>query len=163
MYKTTLKLLSVVALALVIAVLAQHINSNQILMQTEIQNPQINTVYPEWIVVKNAIVTAYCPCSKCCEKYADGITASGHKIKYNDKLVATNSSYEFGTQIYIPGYSSKAVEVQDRGGAFNGYKNRFDVLFYEKSQDPKLTDLEWSHQKALQWGRVTCDVFVKNK
>ena len=25
-------------------------------------------------------VTAYCPCSKCCGSFSDGITASGHKI-----------------------------------------------------------------------------------
>ena len=80
-------------------------------------------------------VTAYCPCSKCCGKWSDGITASGHVIKPGDKFVAAPPGYSFGTVIEIPGYGK--VEVLDRGGAIKG--NRLDCYFD-------------THQEALNWG-----------
>jgi len=91
----------------------------------------------QWHNVKMRI-TAYCPCKKCCGKYADGVTASGHKIQPGDVFVAADSKYPFETEMIIPGYNNgKAVNVLDRGGAING--NRIDVFF------PK-------HQQALSWG-----------
>ncbi|OHB74644.1 MAG: hypothetical protein A2Z25_10405 [Planctomycetes bacterium RBG_16_55_9] len=83
-------------------------------------------------------VTAYCPCAKCCGKYSDGITASGHKIADGDTFVAADKKYSFGTQMIVPGYNdSKPVDVLDRGGAIRG--NRLDVFFN-------------SHEQARQWG-----------
>jgi len=86
---------------------------------------------------KEFIVTAYCPCSKCCAPYDDDITASGHVIQPGDKLIAAPKIIPFGTLIDIPGYGEK-VPVLDRGGAIKG--NRLDVLFD-------------THQEALIWGR----------
>jgi 3D (Asp-Asp-Asp) domain-containing protein len=85
------------------------------------------------------IVTAYCPCPKCCGKYGWGYrTASGHKIKKGDRLVAADRSVPFGTLLLIPGYNNnKPVPVLDRGGAIKG--NRIDVYFD-------------THQEALNWG-----------
>ena len=80
-------------------------------------------------------VSAYCPCSKCCGKWSDGITASGHVIKTGDKFVAAPPGYSFGTVIEIPGYGK--VPVLDRGGAIKG--NRLDCYFD-------------THQEALNWG-----------
>ena len=80
-------------------------------------------------------VTAYCPCEKCCGKWADGITASGHKIQAKDLIVAAPPGMPFGTVLEIPGYGR--CRVQDRGGAIKG--NRLDVLFA-------------THQEALNWG-----------
>ena len=80
-------------------------------------------------------VTAYCPCSKCCGKWSDGITASGHIIKTGDKFVAAPPGYSFGTMVEIPGYGK--VPVLDRGGAIKG--NKLDVYFD-------------THQEALVWG-----------
>ncbi len=98
----------------------------------------------EQIVMK---VTAYCPCSKCCGCYADGITASGHKIQKGDMLIAADKCYPFGTIMHVPGYSDIAqwlrekakiyVRVLDRGGAIKG--NHIDVFFN-------------THQEALNWG-----------
>ena len=79
-------------------------------------------------------VTAYCPCEKCCGKFADGITASGKPAV--GKIVAAPSTIPFGTVLAIPGYSEVAV-VWDRGGAITG--NRLDVLFP-------------THERAKQWG-----------
>lgn len=94
-------------------------------------------------ITKTMRVTAYCPCKKCCGRWADGITASGHAINPGDLLCAAGPNIPFGTRIEIPGYSKLPVRVLDRGGDIKG--NRIDVLFYDGN-------LETSHQKALAWG-----------
>jgi 3D (Asp-Asp-Asp) domain-containing protein len=92
-------------------------------------------------------VTAYCPCPKCCGENAQGITASGHDVSYNNShfVAADTDVLPFGTKLIIPGYSGGAVEVIDRGGAIKG--NRLDVFFP-------------THEEALQWGRQIVDVQV---
>ena len=92
-------------------------------------------------------VTAYCPCKKCCGPLAQGITASGKRVSYNNgKFVAADRSIKFGTKLIIPGYAgTKPVEVTDRGGAIKG--NKLDVYFD-------------SHQEALNWGRQKLTVTV---
>ncbi|MFA5554598.1 MAG: 3D domain-containing protein [Phycisphaerae bacterium] len=98
-----------------------------------------------WHTVKMR-VTAYCSCPKCCGSYSDGITASGHKIFENDRFVASDRKYSFGTQMIIPGYNnSQTVEVLDRGGAIRG--DRLDVYFD-------------THEQALQWGVRYLDVKI---
>lgn len=99
----------------------------------------------EWQTVRMR-VTAYCPCSKCCGQYADGMTACGHVIQPGDTFVAADKRYAFGTKMLISGYSQgQAVKVLDRGGAIKG--NRVDVFFP-------------SHQEALEWGVQYLDVKV---
>ena len=91
------------------------------------------------ILTYEANVSAYCPCEKCCGKWANihpRRTASGHIIKPGDKFVASPKDVPFGTMIDIPGYG--LVPVLDRGGAIKG--NKLDVYFD-------------SHQEALEWGR----------
>jgi len=86
-------------------------------------------------------VSAYCPCTKCCGKNAQGITASGKPVTYAaGRFVAADTSLlPFGTRLHIPGYHDGApVEVIDRGGAIKGLK--LDVFFA-------------THEEALQWGR----------
>jgi len=102
----------------------------------------------EWKTV-HMRATAYCPCEKCCGKYADGVTASGHKIRPGDAFVAADRKYAFGTKMIIPGYNNaQPVEVLDRGGAISG--NRLDVFFN-------------THQEALEWGVKYLDVKVRRK
>ena len=73
-------------------------------------------------------VTAYCSCPKCCGKWADGVTASGHRIQSGDKFVAADPSVPFGTMVRVPGYNGdKPVPVLDRGGAIRGM--RLDCYF----------------------------------
>ena len=94
-------------------------------------------------------VTAYCPCRKCCGEYADGITASGHRIRPGDRFVAADASLPFGTVVVVPGYNGgRAVKVLDRGGAIRG--NRLDVFFN-------------SHQQALEWGVKYLNVRVRTE
>jgi len=78
-------------------------------------------------------VTAYCPCSKCCGKWADGITASGHVIRKNDLFCAASDNIPFGTMVSIPGYGT--VPVLDRCRQ----RNTLDVFFDE-------------HDEAVRWG-----------
>ena len=92
-------------------------------------------------------VTAYCPCSKCCGKHSDGITASGHKIRRGDTFVAADRKHSFGTEMLIPGYCKNIpVKVLDRGGAIRG--NRLDVFFR-------------THKQALKWGIRYLNVKVR--
>jgi len=100
----------------------------------------------EWRVIRMR-VTGYCPCSKCCGQYADGITASGHKIQPGDVFVAADKRFDFGTEMVIDGYGdSEPVEVLDRGGAIKG--NKLDAFFH-------------THQEALEWGVRHIDVKVR--
>ena len=86
-------------------------------------------------------VTAYCACQKCCGPRAQGVTASGRHVTYNNgRFVAADTSIlKFNTNLIIPGYANnKPVKVLDRGGAIKG--NKLDVFFA-------------SHQEARKWGR----------
>ena len=104
--------------------------------------------HSEWRTVRMR-VTGYCPCSKCCGEYSDGITANGHKIRPGDTFVAADRRYAFGTEMVIPGYSnSQVVKVLDRGGAIRG--DKLDAFFH-------------THQAALEWGVKYLDVQVRTK
>lgn len=101
----------------------------------------------EWRTVRMR-VTGYCPCSKCCGEFADGITANGHKIRPGDTFVAADKRYSFGTEMIIEGYNnSQTVKVLDRGGAIRG--NKLDAFFH-------------THQAALEWGVRHIDVKVRD-
>ena len=86
------------------------------------------------------LVTAYCPCPKCCGKHAMGLTASGHPTGDNyGHFVAAPAELPFGSHVTVPGYNrGRPVPVYDRGGAIKG--SRLDVFFP-------------SHEKAQAWGR----------
>lgn len=93
-------------------------------------------------------VTAYCPCRRCCGKWADGFTASGHKIQRgnSDYFVAADPKFAFGAMMIVPGYAEgRLVPVRDRGGDIKG--NRIDVFFSD-------------HKTAVLWGRKHIDVEV---
>ena len=83
--------------------------------------------------VKIYKVTAYCSCSKCCGKWANGITAMGTTAKAG-RTVAAPKNFKFGTKLSING---KTYVVEDRGGAIKG--NRIDMYVS-------------SHAAALKWG-----------
>ena len=104
---------------------------------------------PESFIAKTMRVTAYCPCSKCCNSWAtkgvnskgQRITASGHVIRPGDRFCAAPKSIPFGTMIDIPGYGR--VPVLDRGGAIKDGK--IDVFFGDSGG-------KTGHQLALEWG-----------
>lgn len=119
-------------------------------VQNSIMNNRIGSSEQsgEWQTVQMR-VTAYCPCPKCCGKYSDGVTASGHKIRQGDAFVAADGKYPFGTEMSIAGYkNAEPVKVLDRGGVISG--NRLDVFFH-------------SHEEALKWGVRHLSVKVRYK
>ena len=98
------------------------------------QPEPVAEVAPTTLPAQLMNVSAYCPCEKCCGKFADGFTASG--VPAAGKIAAAPRDVPFGTVLDVPGYGR--ASVQDRGGAITG--NKIDVLFP-------------THQEALEWGR----------
>ncbi len=152
--------IAAISILLALSLIAGLSNPKATLLSTNVA--QINTAQPvtnppempitespiEWKIVQMR-VTAYCPCEKCCGQYADGITASGHKIQPNETFVAADKRYPFGTEMVIHGYNNdQSVKVLDRGGAIQN--NHLDIFFP-------------SHQEALNWGVKYLDVkiFIK--
>ena len=78
-------------------------------------------------------VTAYCPCAKCCGKFASGYTASGTKATAG-RTIAASSQFAFGTKLLINGTT---YTVEDRGGAIQG--NKIDIYCN-------------THAEAISWG-----------
>lgn len=120
------------------------------LLYQDDQNAVFQTVENDerWRVVRMR-VTAYCPCSKCCGKYSDGITACNHRIQPGDVFAAADKAYRFGTDLIVPGYNNnQPIEVLDRGRLIKG--NRLDVFFS-------------SHSVAKKWGTRYLDVMVREK
>jgi 3D (Asp-Asp-Asp) domain-containing protein len=88
-------------------------------------------------------ITAYCACTKCCEKDIDdplyAITASGKKAEYG--MVACNW-LPFGTRVQIEGMG--IFTVQDRGAR---------SLFGSKKNHIKHLDVYLpTHKQALLFG-----------
>lgn len=100
----------------------------------------------QWKIVRMR-VTAYCTCTRCCGKNAEGVTADRHKVRRGDVFVAADKRHSFGTEMIIPGYNKdRPVQVKDRGGLIKG--NRLDV-FYN------------NHKVAKKWGTRYLDVMVR--
>lgn len=118
-----------------------HINMLTMMLLLSMLNWQSADITTKADIIMKAEVTAYCSCEKCCGKHADGITASGHKLKAGDLVVAAPRNISFGTKIFIPGYG--LATVRDRGGAIKG--NRLDIWFS-------------THDAALKWGRQNLEV-----
>ena len=95
-------------------------------------------------------LTAYCPCEKCCGKWAnnrpDGIIygAIGEELKEGYSIAVDPNVIPYRTEVIIDGHTYKA---QDCGGAIKG--NRIDVYFD-------------NHNDALEFGVQYAEVFIKN-
>ncbi len=91
--------------------------------------------------VLSFVVTAYCPCVKCCDEYSDGIFADGTPV--GDRAIAAGASIPFGTTIYVPGYGK--AQVKDRGEAIT--EGCLDLYFND-------------HKTAREWGVKILDCTV---
>lgn len=101
------------------------------------------------------VLTAYCPCVKCCGEWSaehpsrvgtDYIqkTASGTIPTAGRTISVDTSVIPFGTTVIIRG---REYVAEDRSGAIKG--NRIDIFFDD-------------HDEALEFGRQTAEVFITN-
>lgn len=86
------------------------------------------------ILIGEFVITAYCPCSKCCGK-STGITASGSVAQANHTIAADTKILPFNTEVIING---EKYVVEDTGGAIKS--NRIDMFFN-------------THSEALNYGK----------
>lgn len=84
--------------------------------EVEVSNSSSNT--------KTFRVTAYCPCSKCCGKWANGITSTGATAQANRTIAVDPKVIPYGSVVRMNGIDYVA---EDCGGAIKG--NRIDVYF----------------------------------
>ncbi len=105
------------------------------------QPPQKDFVGPESIdvyVYERALVTAYCPCIRCCGRFSDGKTSTGVDALLSG-VAADPKRLPYGTVLIIPGYGRTSVD--DTGSAMrNADDLHIDVRFP-------------THQEALEFGR----------
>lgn len=80
--------------------------------------------------------TAYCSCSKCCGRWADGITATGKRVHWGI-IAADWRVLPRGTRVGLSCFPGQVFVVEDRGGAIKG--ERIDVWYP-------------SHRSALKFG-----------
>ena len=92
-------------------------------------------------------ITAYCPCEKCCGKWADGITATGTKATQGRTVAVDPAVIELGSTVYFDGVDGlvSGFVAEDTGSAIKG--NRIDLYFD-------------SHEDALEWGVRELEVYA---
>jgi 3D (Asp-Asp-Asp) domain-containing protein len=96
-------------------------------------------------------VTAYCPCDKCCGKYADGKTATNDDAYVCDGVAADFSLLPKRTVLEIPGAGVK--EVDDTGGAMRRAGRENPPVYHIDLRFP-------AHEQALAWGVKWLDVEI---
>jgi 3D (Asp-Asp-Asp) domain-containing protein len=88
-------------------------------------------------------LTAYCPCSKCCNEET-GITATGTKATEGRTVAVDPKIIPYGTQLMING---SLYVAEDCGGAINN--KTIDIYFN-------------SHAEALSFGVQYAEVYANN-
>ena len=101
---------------------------------------------------ERALVTAYCPCTRCCGDLARGITSTG-TTAWRPGAAADPRRVEYGTRVYVPGYGLTVVD--DTGGAMRRAHRRRDQFHL----DMRMT----YHYEARTWGRQYLYVRVYEK
>lgn len=86
--------------------------------------------------------TAYCPCSKCCGPYANGITASGKTAKSKHTIAVDPNVIPLGSKVMI---NNQIYYAEDTGGAIKDTK--IDIYFD-------------THQEALDYGKKDVTVYL---
>lgn len=95
-----------------------------------------------WYREEVALITAYCPCAKCCGTQSPGITSTG-KSAWTPGLAADPFYLDYGTKVFVPGYGLSVVD--DTGGAMRRHWRRDGLLHI----DLRMT----YHYEARQWGK----------
>ncbi len=130
---------------------SEAITVHTLSIETETEaEPETETEAEEYI---EFVVTAYCPCEKCCGKWANNrptddsgdpivYTASGERAVQGVTIAADTSILPFGTKVSI---NENVYTVHDRGGAIKG--NRIDIYFE-------------THEEAGSFGRQILPVEI---
>lgn len=95
-----------------------------------------------WHREETALVTAYCPCAKCCGTQSPGITSIG-KTAWKPGLAADPIYLHYGTEVFVPGYGMSVID--DTGGAMRRHWRRDGMLHI----DVRMT----YHYEARKWGK----------
>lgn len=92
-------------------------------------------------------LTAYCPCMKCCGKWANGITATGTTATEGRTIAVDPALIPYGATVtvYFADGTSHTYTAEDCGGAIK--ENRIDVFFDD-------------HQAAREFGVQTAYVYM---
>lgn len=88
-------------------------------------------------------LTAYCPCSKCCGEWADGITYTGTAATAGRTVAVDPDVIPLGSTVVING---REYIAEDIGGAIK--QNRVDIFFDD-------------HDTALQFGVQYAEVKIQ--
>lgn len=96
----------------------------------------------ETIYLGQFLLTAYCPCSKCCGEYANGITATGTTATAGRTIAVDPSVIPYGSEVIINDHTYVA---EDCGGSIDG--NRIDIFFND-------------HGEAWNFGMQYADVYL---
>lgn len=95
-----------------------------------------------------ALVTAYCPCSRCCGKFANGRTST-RTSAWNPGAASDPTVIPYGSMVEVPGYGR--VKVDDTGVAMrNSWRKkgrihldvRFDYHYQARNWGSKLLTIK---------------------
>ncbi|MDR1612832.1 MAG: 3D domain-containing protein [Planctomycetota bacterium] len=95
-----------------------------------------------WHREEVALVTAYCPCVRCCGSQSPGITSIG-KDAWTPGLAAEPAYLPYGVRVFVPGYGLRTVD--DTGGAMRRHWRQNGLLHI----DVRMT----YHHEARMWGK----------
>lgn len=135
--------------AAVVAAEGSAVVAAEEIQEAPIQEPVATpvTAEPGLTALGTYKVTHYCPCTKCCGQYANGITATGTTATEGRTVAVDPKVIPYGSQVlvrYADG-SEHTYIAEDCGGAIKG--NRLDVFMA-------------SHDAALTAGVKTAEVFL---
>ncbi|MCD8351980.1 MAG: 3D domain-containing protein [Planctomycetaceae bacterium] len=102
-----------------------------------------------WYREEMALVTAYCPCAKCCGTQSPGITSIG-KSAWVPGLAADPIYLDYGTRVFVPGYGQSVID--DTGGAMRRHWRRDGIVHI----DVRMT----YHYEARQWGKKYMNIKI---
>lgn len=91
-----------------------------------------------------AVVTAYCTCAICCEKFSDGITSIGADARVCNGIAVDPRLIPYGYAVKINGIGFRIAD--DTGGAMR--KDGKNGIYHI---DVRME----SHSKARNWGKKT--------
>lgn len=111
------------------------------LKSAQAQAQSDNMAGGQYVSLGKFTVSAYCACERCCNQWADGITASG--LPAEPGIIAVDPNViPLGSYVMIDGVEYFAA---DTGGAIKG--NRIDVFCED-------------HQSALEYGVQSHEVYL---